>query len=200
MRRDIRRPGIGEVLQRGLKVSTAALLVVWMTSSAFGPAHALTSSQISQITSDLSINKALFLATVPSYAVLGHNYTVLVQVANISNESVPIILRIDGPIGTIYTFPVYLQVVLAPNSQTLENFTLIAFNTVKGLMNITATMWVWYVNKMDRPVVAQQVSTVINGVTYSSQAQMAEVVVTVVAVGSVIAAIYVVQRRRGRPR
>jgi hypothetical protein len=184
-------------VSRSLVKAIAVMLVLTLASSSDRPAHALTSSQLSQITSDLSFNDALFVSTVPSYPVLGHNYTVKLQVTNISNESVPIVLRLDAPIEVVFTSPIYLNVEVGPSSQTTFNFTLVAYAVQRGPLNVTATMWVWYINQMNRPVIAQQISTSINGVNYSPQSREAELLLAVVAVLAVLGGGYALMKRRG---
>jgi hypothetical protein len=144
----------------------------------------------------VSIDQALFLSTVPSYAVLGHNYTVRLLVNNTTNESVPIILRVNVPVGVIYTHPTILQLIVEPGRQVLTNFSLIAFDRYNGLINVTAMMWVWFYNETSRPVLAEQVSTVINGVLPSPLSTIA--LVSVVALLVATAAVVVIGIRRGK--
>ncbi len=175
-----------------------ALLFLWVAASATRPALAAPAVTSNPLTDYISFDSNLFVSTVPSYAILGHNYTLYLLVTNTANKSVPVILRVDAPVQSVYTFPVYLHVLVAPESQILTNFTLIAFNLAKGPLNVTATMWVWFFQQMSRPVIAQQASTIIDGVVPSPESRMTEVLLAVVAVGAVVfAALYVTRKKGG---
>jgi hypothetical protein len=158
------------------------------------PASAAQDTQSSPV----SIDQTLFLSTVPSYAVLGHNYTVKLLVSNTSNESVPIILRVSVPVGLIYTHPTILQLIVEPDQQVLTNFSLIAFDKYNGPINVTAILWVWFYDNSSRPVVAEQISTVIDSVTPSPLSSIA--LISIVALSVTTAAIVVFSVRRGRRR
>jgi hypothetical protein len=187
--------------RRLLSAALLGLLALWISACGAEPAHAeLSSQQVSDLARSVSIDQTLFVSTVPSYAILGHNYTVLVDVTNTSNQSIPITLRVDAPIDIVYTYPVYLQVVVGAYSTLDNNFTLMAFNTTPALLNVTVTMWIWFTNQMPRPVVAQQLSTVIAGVVHSHQSQDALILVAVVSTTVVVlAAGFYLARNRRRP-
>jgi len=169
-----------------------AMLALSASASIPRPVWAAQNTQSSPV----SIDQALFLSTVPSYAVLGHNYTVRLLVNNTSNESVPIILRVDVPVDVIYTHPTIQQLIVEPGQQVLTNFSLIAFDRYSGLINVTATMWVWLYNQTSRPVIAEQVSTVINGVLPSPLSTIA--LVAVVALLAATATVVVISVRRSK--
>ncbi len=146
----------------------------------------------------VSMDKTLFISTIPSYAVLGHNYTVRVLVTNHSNQSVPIILRIDGPLDLVYTYPIFVQVAVEPGHQLLSNFSLIAFATSTQTINVTAKLWVWFFDKTPAPVLVQQVSATINGVRSPAYSRIILAGV-VVLIALPIVVISIKRLRRGQP-
>ena len=144
----------------------------------------------------VSMNQQLFLSTVPSYAVLGHNYTVRILVKNNSDQPAPIILRVNVPVDVIYTHPLLQQLVVEPGQQVLANFSLIPFNRYSGPINVTAILWVWFFAQMPRPVVVQQLSTIINGVAPSPLSNYALVLVVGLSVAAAVVVLLSVRRRR----
>jgi hypothetical protein len=185
-------------LLRSAAVLLITLVALSVQASVPTPVLAASNPQTSNPQSiPVSIDKTLFFSTVPSYAVLGHNYTVKLLVRNTSDQPVPIILRVNIPVDVIYTHPLLLQLVVGPGQQVLTNFSLIAFNRYSGLINVTAVMWVWYFDQMPRPQIVQQVSTLIDGVTPSPLLPVA--LVAVVALSAAAgAAIYLGIRRSRR--
>lgn len=177
----------------------AVLLAVLVLSASIAPAARPVWGASTAQNPPVSIDQPLFISTVPSYAVLGHNYTVKILVKSNSDQPVPIILRVSAPVDVIYTHPLLMQLVVEPGEQIMANFSLIAFNRYTGLINVTAILWVWFFAQMSRPEVVQQLSTVINGVEPSPLSTYA--LVLIVALSAAIAGVafvLVMRRRRSR--
>jgi len=171
-----------------------ALVALIALASVPRPASAASSPQSFPV----SIDKTVFSSTIPSYALLGRNYTVKVLVSNTSNEPVPIILRVNGPVNLIYTHPLLLQLVVGPGQQVLANFSLVPFSIFRGPINMTAVLWVWFFDQMSRPEIAEQVSAIIGGVQPSQSSTLALVSVVALVSAATVAAVYVVVRRNRR--
>jgi hypothetical protein len=181
---DARRSGRGAV----------ALLIVTMvmlTAEAGGVSAA------TQSIPPVSFDSTLFLATVPSYAVIGHNYTVIVLVTNNLNVSNLVLVRVDAPVDAAYSWPLLQTQTLQPFQQAFFNFTLIPFGSNSGRpINVTALLWIWNVNSTRAPQLVQSASKLISGVTPSSQVVAAAVVIIVAGLG--VTSFLVVRRlRRG---
>lgn len=179
-------------VQRRIAFLLVVLVAISTPASVPRPVWAASSPQNLPI----SIDETLFQSTVPSHAVLGHNYTVKLLVRNTSNESVPIVLRVNGPVDVIYTHPLLLQVVVGAGQQVLTNFSLIAFNRYSGLINVTAILWVWYFDRMPRPQIVQQVSALMNGVAPSPLYPFVLVLVGALPLAVVIVVFLRIRRNR----
>ena len=131
-----------------------------------------------------SFDSALFFSSVPSYAILGHNYTVKVLVTNNLNMSTQVLVRVDAPVGAVYTWPLLQHQSLGPMEETIFNFTLVAFGGNSGKpMNVTAMLWIWPSNSSSTPQLVQTANKAINGV---SPSQQAVATVAVLLVGAVV--------------
>jgi len=130
-----------------------------------------------------SFDSTLFLSTVPSYAILGHNYTVKLLVTNSLNTSMEVLVRLNSPVGAVYTWPLLQDKSLEPGEETLFNFTLVAFGDNSGKpMNVTAMLWIWPFNTTSTPQLVQTASKLIDGVSPSQQAVAAAAVVLVAVI------------------
>jgi hypothetical protein len=146
-----------------------------------------------------SFDKTLFLSTVPSYATVGDNYTVKVLVSNNLDVPVPVLVRVNAPVASIYVWPLLQRGSVPPSGTKMFNFTLIAFSDNSGQpINVTALLWVWFVKNTSSPQLVQSSSKFINGVSQP----VGVLLVSVVGVSLVVAAVVAVfwwRRQRGPP-
>lgn len=142
-----------------------ALLVVGTSFQPRAQAAAVSPVNVAALSQDIQIDKALFFASIPSYAVIGQNYSVKLVVTNTSNQSIPIIIAMHSSLGAVSITPFQAQLVIGPGKQVSGNFSLIPVNSAPlGPVNVSATVSIWFLSQMPRPQVAQKVSTLIYGI------------------------------------
>ena len=108
------------------------------------------------------IDKALFFSSVPSSAEIGINYTVKVLVNNNSDEPIPVFFRVEAPIQVMYVHPDFVEALVPANGQVTGNFSVVPFNgSYKGMINVTAVLYIWFYNQMNHPQQVQQLSDVV---------------------------------------
>ena len=161
-------------------------------------APALAQSPSAQSSPPISIDRALFVSTVPDYAVIGANYTVKVLVRNGLGVSVPALVWIQAPVNSMVVRPLLIHTLVPARGQFLANFSLIPFHQPSsGHANVTAFLAVWDVPLMARPQVVQQLSTSVFSVTPSPVGGMIEVGFAAIVLLT-LAGIYLYWRRSGR--
>ena len=151
------------------------LIVLMFSPGSLAQSASSTSTSSSSTTTlasiPIHIDRTLFIATVPTYADLGRNYTVKVMVVNDWNQAVPIVLRVDGPVDSVTIHPLVIHALVGAGAKFLANFSLIPVTQHSAVpLTLTAVLAVWYFNTMDRPQVVETVSTVIQSVAPSPYA------------------------------
>lgn len=150
----------------------------------------LTNSNNSNFTfqnSPVMIDRALFLSTVPSYAVIGHNYTVKVLINNNSDQPIPVILRLIVPVNVMVVHPLIFDSEISPKGQSLANFSLVAFSSSnQEPLIVSAQLSIWFLNNMSRPQMVDDLSTTVYGVNHSPDSQYVFIFVGLLAVASII--------------
>ncbi|MDG7001206.1 MAG: hypothetical protein JRN15_19085, partial [Nitrososphaerota archaeon] len=112
----------------------------------------------------VSIDRSLFLSSVPSYPEIGVNTTVKVLVNNNADEPIPVFLRVEVPVAVMTVHPNYVEALISPGGQVTANFTIVAFrSSSKGMINVTAVLYIWYYHQMNRPQLVQHVSAIVYG-------------------------------------
>jgi len=179
-----------------------ALLVLWSAHTGFVVAASssagtggLTPTERSAIMVDVS----LYHATVPSYAYLGQNFTVKLEVSNTSNESLPLILELSAPVDMLYVSPLIFHQTIPAGSHQTFNFSVVAIQTAsQGSFPVTAKIWIWFIDRMSTPELVSQTTTQIYGIGPSPVARII-VPVLLLTVAAVIL-VFVVIRRRAKVR
>lgn len=124
-------------------------------------------SQLSSILANppVSMNRNIFLSTVPTYTNVGENYTVMIVVSNTAQQPIPVLFRLEPPINAMTVHPIYVQALVPPHGQVIGNFTIVPFNSsYQGTINMTAMLYIWYYNQMSNPALVQQLSTSMYGI------------------------------------
>ncbi len=110
----------------------------------------------------VSMDRTVFLSTVPSSASVGQNYTVKVLVRNNSSQPIPVFVRVVPPINVMTVHPEFVATLVPPFGQVTDNFSVVPFNSsYKGTINVTATLYIWYYNQMNRPDQVEQISSTV---------------------------------------
>ena len=123
----------------------------------------------------------------PSYMKLGQNYTVQVLVNNNSDEPIPIILRLFGPLSVVHILPYLVTVTVPAKGQFQANFTMVATSRpTHGAIRVTASLWIWFQKSMSEPQIAQQFTANVYGVELSDYAQFIDAVVVIGAICSAV--------------
>ncbi len=158
-------------------------LALMLVSLAYGP-MVLASGTTSRPA--VEIDNTLFASTVPSFATVGHNYTVKVIAVNHLNRTLPVLLRLEVPVDAVYVHPLLVQGSVPPNGQILANFSIIPFNpSYGGALNLTAVVEVWFLSNMSRPQVVDSSSALISGIMPVAAYQWALVLVSVIVLAFV---------------
>jgi hypothetical protein len=183
----------------GYLASSAALALVVLTCLAQVASAQAASSSTSSTTSsssvtapslkgDLAIDGLQFAQTIPSYAVLGDNYTVRVVVHSTATISVPVIIQISVPVEAIYVHPQILQADIQPMGTLVANFTIVPFAPPHtGPYNVTALLFVFFPDSMSSPQLVDQATA-----TVTSMGPNQFPYLGVVLVGACVAALVLV--------
>ncbi len=138
------------------------------------------------------------MESVPSYPEVGQNSTVKVLVNNNSDEPIPVYFRVEAPINVMVVLPIYVEAVVPPNGQVVGNFTVLAFNTsYRGLINVSAVLYIWFYDQMSRPQEVQVASAVVyrvNPSPYSQEVQALFALLIIVPVG--LGAVFYIKSKR----
>jgi hypothetical protein len=141
-------------------ISLFPLPTAWASSKTTSTTNSTSTASTSGFTlpsntsQDIFLVQEPFFASVPSYAVLGENYTLSLVVQNKANITVPIVLQVVASVDAIYTYPRVVRTSILPDtSLTVRNFTMVPFGAPHqgGPFNITAELYVFYPNKMSSP-------------------------------------------------
>ena len=185
-------------MKKATSLALATIVAVTLFTMSGAPPRAMAQAASAVSGSSVRIDRPLFLATVPSYAVIGLNYTVKVLVRNNASSPVPIVLWIVAPVDSVLIRPYQIFSVVPANQGFLANFSLVAFHQpASGHNNVTAVLSVWAFTNMSRPQVVQQV----NAVMFSAAPSSAALVVEAGATGAFLVAItgcfaYLIRQRR----
>ena len=110
-----------------------------------------------------SIDQQQFVATVPSYAVLGTNYTVRVVIQSSVDIVVPIIVQMSAPVGAIFFHPRVVRMSIPPMGFMVANFTILPFAPPHTRpYNVTALLFVFFPLSMSSPLLVDQVTATVS--------------------------------------
>ncbi len=181
---------------RTLALTFAVLGLIAFSTGA--PALSFASTSTAQQPS-LVIDRSLFSATLPSYANVGGNYTVKIQVTNNLNASLPILIRLEAPVEVVYIHPLLVEGRILPHGQFIANFTMIPFNSsFQRPLNVTAALSVWFVSTQSRPQLVDSVSFLIYDVRPHVEYQALLALVGLLSLALVVAVIVVLSRSRDK--
>jgi len=161
---------------RHVSVGAALLLMVLMCTSWVPPARGAPVSSLSSTTStsstspisanlvgNLTIDKQQFVATVPSYGVLGENYSLRVVIQSSANITVPIIVQLSVPVDGIFAHPRVVHANVQPMGSTVANFTILPFGPVRsGPYNVTALLYVFFPQAMSSPLLVDKATATVS--------------------------------------
>jgi hypothetical protein len=140
---------------------------------------------------DLVIDGLQFAQTIPSYAVLGDNYTVRVVVQSTATISVPIIIQISVPVEAIYVHPQILQTDIQPMGTLVANFTIVPFAPPHtGPYNVTALLYVFFPDSMSSPQLVDQTTATVTSIGPNQFPYLEVVLVGACAVTLVLVAVF----------
>lgn len=186
-------------------VSLAASAAVPGAFAQTAPGSGLTAAE----SSALRLNTLLFDATVPSTPYLGENFSVSVQLTNVSNESIPVIVQVSTPPATLYVTPHVHTDLIPPGAQVTEIFWIVAIQTTHTAQNVTANVWVWFQSSMPSPVLVTKYTAYVHTITPSPLAPYVGGALVLVAVAAGAAVLFrkrlsvylgrLSQRLRSRP-
>jgi len=132
-------------------------------------AAAVTAASTTGGTGQLTIDQSRFIASVPSSATVGENYTLSVEVQSTANVTVPIIVRVIAPVSAIFVHPQILRADIPPNGTVLATFTIVPFIIWhQGPMNVTASLWVWFIHKTSTPQLVDQATAYVYSIRPSA--------------------------------
>ena len=188
------RPGRASSCGTSLGISALLLLSLLVLS----PQGASAASQPSGLTPSekgaLTIDKGLFAATVPSFAYVGQNISVVLRITNRSNETLPIIVGLSVPVDILYVSPLLIHQTIQPHGQLTDTFFVVVIQqSSQGAVNVTAKIWVWFLDRMNGPELVFQTSTELYNIGPSAQAG-----VIVGAAALIVAAVLLAWRYRRR--
>ncbi len=113
----------------------------------------------------ISINQQQFVATVPSYAVLGTNYTLRVVIQSTVNQTVPVIVQVSAPVEAIFVHPRIVKMSISPMGEMVANFTILPFGPPHtGPYNVTALLFVFFPLGMSSPQLVDQVTATVSSI------------------------------------
>lgn len=114
---------------------------------------------------DISIDGQRFAATVPSYAVLGENYTVRVVIQSSVGIVVPVIVQLSTPVDAIFVHPRIVRMDVQPGSSAVANFTIVPFGKPHtGPFNVTAQLYVFFPDSMSSPQLVDQATATVSSI------------------------------------
>ncbi len=131
------------------------------------------------------------MATVPSYAVLGTNYTVRVVIQSSVDIVVPIIVQMSAPVGAIFFHPRVVRMSIPPMGFMVANFTILPFAPPHtGPYNVTALLFVFFPLSMSSPLLVDQVTATVSTIGPNPFPYLEVVVILAAAVTIVLIAVF----------
>ncbi|MDG6902902.1 MAG: hypothetical protein JRM80_13215 [Nitrososphaerota archaeon] len=187
---------------RPVRGTGALAVAVLLVATAFLPAA---SAQVSSGSSGLTptqahslrINSRFFVSTVPAGVWVGENFSVHVQITNVSNQSIPAITEVSTPPTLLYVVPHVIKGSIAPGATVDDVFWVVPLQQTNQPQNVTAKVWIWFADNMTSPALVSQTSATVLGVGPSPLAPYLALGVAAVAAG-VVGVILLVRRRAGR--
>ena len=150
-----------------------------------------------------TINPSLFISSVPSYMIIGQNYTMQVLVTNHANVTLPFFVSIVAPVQYLLVDPLSQQAQLSSGESTLLTFRLIAYVSHSGQMNVTATLWIANGTSRSTPLLIESVTGQVFGTRswWDSYEWPVAIVIGVVSVAAVafVWSLNVRSKKRTRP-
>jgi hypothetical protein len=144
----------------------------------------------------LTIDSALFDASVPSYAYVGENFSVKMRVINHSNETLPIILGVSAPVDVLYVSPLLVHKDIPPGGALTQTFWVVAIQpNGAGRTTMTGKVWIWFYDRMDTPALVSQTTAQVFGIRPSPLVGT-EVAVAVVVIAVAAGSVLLWRRRR----
>ena len=156
---------------RAVRFFVSAVLVAAVLVSAsqapwaVGAAASTTTTSTTTALGQVSIDSQQFGLSVPSYAVLGQNYSLKVVIANKGSIEVPIMVEVTAPLGAIYVHPRIVSADVPPGgSLEIHNFTMVAFGPPHqgGPFDVVALVYVFFPRAMSSPQLVDQASGVVS--------------------------------------
>jgi len=188
---------------RSISVGTVLLLVVLAfvsqapsargatTSSTSSSSTTSTSSIPPNVSGGISIDQQQFVATVPSYAVLGVNYTVRVVIQSTVDIVVPIIVQMSAPVGAIFFHPRVVRMSVPPMGSIVANFTILPFAPPHtGPYSVTALLFVFFPLSMSSPQLVDQVTATVSTIGPNPFPYLEVVLISAAAVTLVLVAVF----------
>jgi len=198
--RDLGRAGgFGGRSEVGLRTSAVALLVLLLCFLLVPQAHGASKSSTPSLTSPLaatirdglSINPQQFEASVPSYAILGTNYTLKVLVQSTINMSVPVVVEVSTPVQAIFVHPQAIHMEIQPYSSQIANFTILPFGAPGGgPYNVTALLYVFFPLAMTSPALVNQTTVVVSTIGPNPFPYLEVVLISAVLVTLALVAVF----------
>jgi hypothetical protein len=143
------------------------------------------------VTGQVTIDKAQFMASVPPYAILGDNYSLRVVIDSNASLVVPVIIQISVPVGGIYVHPRVVRGSIQPNSLMLANFTILPFgHPGEGPFNVTVLLYVFFPLTMSSPLLVDQATAPVLSIGPNPFPYLPVVLVSAVAVGVVLVVVF----------
>jgi hypothetical protein len=105
------------------------------------------------------------VAGVPSYAVLGENYTLRIEMQSNATIPVPIIVQVSASVDAIFVHPRVVRMTIPPMTSMVANFTILPFGTPHtGPFNVTALLYVFFPLSMSSPQLVDQATAVVSSI------------------------------------
>ncbi len=137
------------------------------------------------------IDRQTFATTVPSYAMLGENYTVKVVVVSSANITVPIIVQLNAPVDAIFVHPRVVRASVQPDGLVIANFSILPFGAPhRGPSNVTAQLFVFFPDAMTSPALVDQATATVSDIGPSPFPYLGIVLLSTAAVSIVLVAAF----------
>lgn len=143
------------------------------------------------LSGDVVIDGLQFEQTVPSYAVLGDNYTVRVVAQSSATIAVPVIIQMSVPVEAIYVHPQILQAEIQPMGSLVANFTIVPFAPPhSGPFNVSALLYVFFPNSMSSPQLVDKTTATVNTIGPNPFPYLQVILASAVVVTLVLVAVF----------
>jgi hypothetical protein len=149
-----------------LVAMTCVFQVSYAQGATAGPAASTNTASIpANVQGDIAIDGQRFVTTVPSYAVLGENYTVRVVIQSNVGIVVPVIVQLSTPVDAIFVHPRVVQMDVQPDSSAVASFTILPFGKPHtGPFNVTAQLYVFFPDSMSSPQLVDQATATVSSI------------------------------------